>query len=286
MGSLKKLILFGDKSNNNRSFFIFHNLANVLRRSGLLDDFNCGLFAQTLNPLLIFLISIFLEQDSLTGNFRMRHTTTEVLGAPTAASISSLIAEDENLQWQVFVPETYSPGKPPGIFVFVDPNGYGGMPDQYRQLFTNRNLIWIGASSNERNPGASKLRLQAIMAQRLIDQNYRVNLNRVYVGSSGDAALIAVNVLLGASEFGGALYINGSVYWDGGRPENLDDLTRKRHVFIVGMGDKRWPTIQRHYEDYKKDGIENVKLLFRPGTIYDWPESDQMDEALAYLDAR
>ena len=229
--------------------------------------------------------SAALAQEVMTGSFRMNQTPTDVFGAETAASISSVVGVDEELQWQVFVPGNYDRGRPPGIFVFVDPDGWGGMPDQYRLLFTNRNMIWIGASSNERNPGAAKTKLQALMAERLIDQNYAVNLNRLYIGSVGDGALTSVNVLLGANQYNGAIYINGSVYWSGGKPENLGDLARKHHAFIIGTGDDRWQSVRKDYDNYKKDGLENVKLFYRPGKINKWPEVEQMDEALAYLDS-
>lgn len=230
--------------------------------------------------------STAFAQEVLTGSFRMNQTSTDVFGAATAESYSSVIGVDEELQWQVFVPENYDPGRPPGIFVFVDSDGYGGMPDQYRQLFTNRNMIWIGASSNERSPSASKSMLQALMAERLIDSNYAVNLNRLYIGSDGDGALTVINVLLGANQYNGAIYINGSAYWHGGKPDNLGDLARKHHAFIIGSGDERWTTVRQDYDNYKKDGLKNVKLFYRPGTIRKWPDVEQLDEALAYLESR
>lgn len=227
-----------------------------------------------------------IAQEPMTGSFRTSHTTTEVFDPATAEGLSSIISIDEDVQWQVFVPETYDSDRPPGIFVFIDPDGWGGMPDQYRQLFTNRNMIWIGAKSNERKPEETKKMLQALMAKLVIDTNYSVDLSRLYVGSSGDDAYIAMHVLLRANEFKGAIYINGSAYWSGGKPDTFDYLVRKQHVFIIGTGDERWQTVRRDYDNYKNDGIENVKLIYRSGKITKWPEAEQMDEALALLDSR
>ena len=225
-------------------------------------------------------------QQVLTGSFRMSDTTVSVFGQATADGLSKFIDKDEEVQWQVFVPETYDPGRPPGVFIYADPNGYGGMPDQYRQLFTNRNLIWIGANQSRRNPEPAIKMLKAIMAQRVIDTNYAVNLNRLYIGAAGDEAYTALNVLLRSNEFKGAIYINGSAYWSDGKPETFDYLLNKAHVFIVGSDDKRWQAVRRSYDSYKRDGIENAKLIYRSGTIRGWPDAEQMDEALAYLDAR
>jgi hypothetical protein len=226
-----------------------------------------------------------LAQEHITGSFRAGATTAELFDPASAESLSNIVSEGEEVQWQVFVPESYDSDRPPGILIYLDPDGWGGMPDQYRQLFTNRNMIWIGAKSNQRKPDVSKTMLKAIMAQRFLDQNYAVDLNRLFIGSSGDEAYAALNVLLRANEFNGAIYINGSAYWNSGMPETFNFLVEKPHVFIIGSGDERWQQVRRDYENYKKDGIENVELIYRSGTIRDWPDIERMDEALAYLDA-
>jgi hypothetical protein len=223
-------------------------------------------------------------QQNMTGSFRARATLAEVYDAATAEAYSTIIAKDEEVQWQLFVPETYDPERPPGVFIFIDPDGWGGMPDLYRQLFTSRNMIWIGARSNERNPDATRNMVKAMMAQRYLDQNYAVDLNRLNIGSSGDGARAVISVLLRSNDFNGAIYINGSAYWNG-LPDNFDSLLRKPQVFIIGSGDKLWDQVRRDYDNYKKDGIENVELIYRSGTIRGWPDVEQMDEALAYLDA-
>ena len=224
-------------------------------------------------------------QGELTGNFRMSATTLEVFSPADAESISHFIALDEEVQWQVFVPETYDSSRPPGVFIFVDPNGWGGMPDQYRQLFTSRNMIWIGARGGERNPETARKMFKAVMAERIIDKNYTVDLNRLYVGGAGNESVTVLNLMLRASEFNGALYINGSANWGADKPDTFDYLARKPHAFIIGSGDKKWQAVRADYDRYKAGGVENVKLLYRSGTIRDWPDAEQMDEALAFLDA-
>ena len=64
-----------------------------------------------------------IAQDKMTGSFRMSHTTVEVFDPATAEAVSTVIPQDEEVQWQVFVPETYDPSKPPGVFIFADPDG-------------------------------------------------------------------------------------------------------------------------------------------------------------------
>ena len=230
--------------------------------------------------------STTLAQDELTGMFRLSRTTTDILGAPTAQSLSEVAALDEQLQWQVYVPDNYQRSRPPGVFVFVDPDGWGGIPDQFRQLFMARNMIWIGLKRNNRRPTQGKMKLQAVLAARVIEQTYSVDLNRLYIGASGDSVVTAIDVLLTAGEFAGGIYIKGSFYWQDQRLPTVDNLQRKYHVFITGTNDKAKQTVRRDYQNYKKEGIENVKLIFDMDRIGDWPKPDQMDEALAYLDSR
>jgi hypothetical protein len=84
-------------------------------------------------------------QEPLTGMFRITSNTTELIGAPTAQQLDRTIPVEEELQWQTYVPETYDRSNAPGIFVYIDPDGNGVIPDQWRQTFATHNLIWISA---------------------------------------------------------------------------------------------------------------------------------------------
>jgi len=224
-------------------------------------------------------------QSSLTGMFRLTHTTTEILGPQSAQSLSEVIPVDEELQWQVYVPENYQRQKPPGIFIFIDPRGWGGMPDELRTVIDKHNLIWIGAKVNERNPTETKRIWTSILASRFLQGEYAVDLNRLYVGSSGDRAITALNFLMSANEYSGAIFFRGSQYWHGDEPDDIENLRRKHYVFVTGTKDKAKTTIRRDYEKYKKDGFENVKLIFEMGSIGAMLNPEQMDEAIRYLDS-
>jgi hypothetical protein len=217
--------------------------------------------------------------------FRLTQTTTEVAGPQMAQQLSEIIPVNQELQWRVFVPVNYRQDRPPGIFVFVDPKGWGGIPDQWRQVFDSHNLIWIGAAQNERNPAEIKRVWTALLSKYVLENDYALDLNRLYVGSSGSGALTAVNVMLSANEFSGGVYMSGSLYWGENKPEELDLLQRKYHVFITGSNDKAKATVQRDYKNYKRDGIENAKLIFETGRLRDMPEPEHIDEAIRYLDS-
>jgi hypothetical protein len=225
-------------------------------------------------------------QDELTGMFRLTRTTPAIVGQPTAEALSSVIPPNEELQWQVFVPEAYNRQKPPGIFVYIDPNGWGGIPDQWRATFEQQNMIWIGARQTGNNPSEAKLAWTAILAYRAIEQDYRVDLRRLYVGSSGDTAVHALNAMLAANEFTGAVYISGSMHWGTLDEEKLENLRRKRHVFITGSNDKAKSQVRKDYERYQNDGIENARLIFVERGPGETPNAEFVDEAIRYLDTR
>jgi len=242
--------------------------------------------------IALFLIAVSgaqpaaLAQDELRGMFRLTRTTTEIIGAQTAQALNDVIPLDDELQWQVYVPENYDRRKPAGALVFIDPGGWGGMPDQLRPVFDNNNLIWIGANRSSAKYSEARSVWMAILASRVIQQDYAIDLNRLYIGSTGNGATTSLNTVLNANEFVGVIYMSGSAYWGSIKPEQLENLRRKQHVFITGSNDKAKAAIRTDYENYKKDGIANVKLIYDtkgPGKVV---KPEYMDEAIRYLDAR
>lgn len=225
-------------------------------------------------------------QEELTGMFRLTRTTAAIVGQPTAEALSAVIPTDEELQWQVFVPAAYDRQKPPGLFVFIDPNGWGGIPDQWRSVFEQQNMIWIGAKRPRGNVSEAWLAWTAILAYRAIEQDYRVDLLRLYIGSSGDTAVHAINAMLAANEFMGAVYMSGSMHWGTLDADSLENLRRKRHVFITGSNDKAKSKVRSDYKLYQNDGIEDAKLIFVERGPGETPDAELIDEAIRYLDAR
>ena len=225
-----------------------------------------------------------LAEDPFTGTLWLSYTTSAVVGAQTATALAEVFPLDEELEWQVYVPESYNAANPPGVFVFIDPNGYGDMPDEWRTVFDRRNMIWIAMRATSR-PTEAKRIWGAILAARAVDKDYAIDLNRLYLGSLEERALTAINVLLTANEFWGGIYISGSMHWGDRDIPDLDSLKRKHHVFITGTNDRNKKKIRKDYDSYKKDGVVNTKLIFDTDFLPRMPRPEQMDEALAFLDS-
>ena len=225
-----------------------------------------------------------VAQDQLTGMFRMTHTPVEIVGEQLAQALDDTIPADQRLKWQLYVPETYNAARPPGVFVFLDPNGYGGMPDQWRAVFENHNLIWVGPNMDDPRAGENARLWHAIFGLRAVEQEYAIDLNRVYIGAAGRTAVTALNVQLNANEFKGAIYMRTSVMWKSMEADRLEQLQRKRHVFITGTNDDAKAQIRSDYESYQEAGIHGVKLIFDTQRIGKMPDPDHMDEAIRFLD--
>lgn len=237
--------------------------------------------------VLLVLASQALAQEQLTGMFRMNQTPVEVVGEQMALALGDILPADEPLRWQVYVPDTYNDAQPAGVFVFLDPNGWGGLPDQWRFVINDHNLIWVGPNQSERQPSAEKQVWHALLGLRSIEKQYDIDLNRVYIGSSlPQKALISLNTQLVVNDFRGAIYMRGSVMWQDLDPDRLEMLRRKRHVFITGTNDPNKAQIRSDYESYKDAGIEDVKLIFDTRHIGDLPDADHLTEAIRFLDGQ
>jgi len=225
-------------------------------------------------------------QDQLTGTFRLTRQTTDIVRPEIAEALAKVVSKDEQLQWQVYVPESYSPQRPAGLFLYIDPDGYGGMPDKWRQVFANHNMIWVGVKRTQRTTSEARRVWQAILGSRAIEQDYAIDLQRMYVGGSVSTVTTALNTMLTANEFSGAIYMRGSYSVKELSPDHLQAVQRKYHVFITGTNDKNKRRIRSDYEKFQEDGIANVKLIFEMQRLEAMPKPDHMDEAFRFFDAR
>ena len=225
-------------------------------------------------------------QELLTGMFRLTGQTPDIVGPEVAEALDEIISKDEELQWQVFVPESYSPQRSAGLFLYIDPDGYGRIPDHWQRVFVDHNMIWVGIRRTQRETSEVRRVWQAILGSRAIAQDYAIDLQRMYVGGSLGTVPTAINTMLAANEFSGAIYVRGSSRpkeWD---PDHLQAMQRKHHVFITGTNDKNRGRIRADYESYQEDGITNVKLIFDTKRLEAMPKPEHMDEAFQFFDSR
>ena len=158
---------------------------------------------------------------------------SQVLGPEAAAEINHVLLADEMIQWFAYIPENYSPKRPPGVIVYVPSAGRSSVPNEWRPLMDDRNLIWIGPNKGGAGVPVQERVLKAIFAPHVIGNRYTVDEERVYIAGFADGGKVA-NLVQSADPgtFKGGLHICGALFWDENTPNGLDLIRANRHVFI------------------------------------------------------
>ena len=222
-------------------------------------------------------------QDYLTGMFRLTRPPAEIVEPDVAQALDEIVKKNEKLQWQIYVPETYTPERPAGLFVYIDPDGHGRIPDRWTPVFDSHNIIWVGVRQTQRNPKPARRIWQAILGARAMEEDYAIDFQRMYVGGTRETVPLAVSTMLTANEFGGGIYTRGSFFSPEIAPDLVEALQRKAHVFITGTNDDGKRQIQSDYESYQERGISKVKLIFDNQRLGEVGSPEQMDEAFRFL---
>ncbi len=222
-------------------------------------------------------------QEVMTGMFRLTKQSTEIVQPDFAQALDQVIKKDEKLQWQLYVPESYDPDRPPGLFVYVDPDGHGRIPDDWPAVFDRHNVIYVGVRQSQRDASPTRKTWQAILGARALEADYAIDFQRMYVGGTRQTVPVATNVILTANEFSGAVYTRGSFLSSQFTGDHIQSLQRKAHVFITGTNDEAKQKVRSDYEAYQRLGISNVTLIFDNQRLGAVGSAEQMDEAFRFL---
>ena len=82
------------------------------------------------------------------GAYAFTGTTLSLLGDEAASNFEDIIPKDEDISWQVYVPETYSPDKPAGLVIYISPSNSGVLPEAWSATLKDQNLIWVSANNS------------------------------------------------------------------------------------------------------------------------------------------
>ena len=126
-----------------------------------------------------------------TGSLRLMMSPSQVLGPEMAAELNHLLLSDEMIEWGLYVPGHYSPKRPPGVIVFVPSQSSGALPDNWRALMDEKNLIWMGPRVAGASEPSNERVLKAVLAPYAIADRYTVDRNRVYIAGYSDGGKVA-----------------------------------------------------------------------------------------------
>ena len=74
-------------------------------------------------PLLFAASSLSAESDGIprTGYFKVEFSPQELLGEQGVIDAADILRSDDNISWQLYVPDTYDATRPAGVVVYVSP---------------------------------------------------------------------------------------------------------------------------------------------------------------------
>jgi dienelactone hydrolase len=246
-----------------------------------------------IKPLLIIILlfecttSATAQNLSLkTGEFTKTSTVLELMGETDGQNFADKISITDPIEWEVYVPQNYSPDNPAGILVFINSRDSGKIEEEWRPVMDHTNLIYIGAN-NAGNQVAIPRRIAfAIMAPKLISNAYNVNPDRVYLsGFSGGSRVASLVATEYNNLFKGAVYNSGVNYWGDAARDRYEEMKDNNYVFITGTEDFNLDDTQEVFKNYREVGMKNIKLIIVPDMAHKRPSAEILESGINYLDS-
>jgi predicted esterase len=210
-------------------------------------------------------------------------TPRELLPPAQAASLAYALDPDRRITFHVRLP----PGAGPhGVLVFVSPRDDAEPREGWAEVLDHRDLAWIAAEGFGNDRRSAQRVLVALMALKQLQRMLPLDRDRLYIGGMSGGGRIASQALARfPGFFSGALCIVGADYVT---PESglAPELATKRVVFMTGDGDFNRREIRRIYLRYLDAGVSQSHLIDMRDFDHQYPDADQLDEALDLLDRR
>ncbi len=227
------------------------------------------------------------EANQRTGEFTISSTVLEIMGETDAPSFASKISITDPIEWEVYVPQNYDPGKASGILVFINSRNSGKIEEEWKVVMENTNLIYIGANDSGNDIAIAQRVAYAIIAPRFINNSYYIDPDRIYVsGFSGGSRVASMVATEYNNLFKGAIYNSGVNYWGEDAQPSYDEMKNNYYVFMTGTEDFNLEDTKQVYDAYQNIGVKNSKLIIVPDMAHKRPDAGHLEDALNYIDMR
>ncbi len=207
--------------------------------------------------------------------------------------------------FELFVPESYAPERPHGVFVWLAPIPFGGFTSpELAEVLAARRLIWAGANrAGNRRATWNRVGL-ALDAVHNLERLFSIDRRRVYVaGYSGGGRLASSLSMLFPEVFSGAFPQFGCDYFEPVAvpdrpgalwparfppPRDLARLKREgRFVLLTGERDFNRSQTWAISERMLRDGFERVTYLEIPSADhYHGFDREWFERGIEALDAQ
>ena len=186
-----------------------------------------------------------------------------------AASFSEILEVNEALKWNIYVPENYNPASPPGIIIHMPRNNMLHMPIGWADMMDEKNLIFISLN-NAKHLLQNKEMLISVLATPFLQNQYKIDTNRVYIIASADRCYPASAAMqIYPQIFNGIVYSTCEpINWQDNIPENLAQMNENRYIFIASRENLIKQAVRRSARKYRNAGITNIEYLLVPSLGY------------------
>jgi predicted esterase len=204
------------------------------------------------------------------------------------------------LSFEVFVPRSYRPDVPHGLFVWM---GVTDVPPAWRDVLARHKLILVVANTRK---GRVAVYGQALDAVHNLKKLYSIDENQVYASGFSAGGQMATMMVRGFPEvFRGGLFLMGGYFYHSRETENglreptvevafpawkglIDELKNTTKLVIVKAGnDTRWTAAEGRsdYQALLLDGFTHVSYLEIPGLGHVPPNAGWFEKGVAALDS-
>jgi len=212
-----------------------------------------------------------------------RSATLRSLFAPEEiAALAKTMPPDQTVRFRVW----WSEARNPGVLVFVSPTDSGEPPAGWLALLQQKQLSWIAADGFGNEELVAQRVLVAVMGLALAQRSATLDRKRIYVGGmSGGGRIASMTAPRFPEMFSGGLYIVGANFWipDDARLKQL--AAANRYVFITGERDFNHNDVNRVFSRYRSNGLNSSLLMDLPGYGHEYPNVEQLGQAIDFLDA-
>lgn len=209
-------------------------------------------------------------------------TLSALFSADVAEELAKTIFAEQTLRFRIRVPQNAALS---GVLVFVKPIDSGEVPEHWAAELDRLNLIWVAADDfgNEK-PSAQRV-LAALAGLRLIENSQAIDSKRVYIGGmSGGGRIASQTITRFPGQFRGALYIVGADFWTSTEVPLQPRIAANRYVFVTGSRDFNQRDMRRVFSKYQAAGVTQTLLMDLPGFGHEYPNAEQLGQAIAFLD--
>lgn len=229
----------------------------------------------TLSIICLWSVSAYTQE---TGEFLIRTTPAEILGSK-AGNYNSYIGEDEELTWEIYVPENYNASKPAGIMVFAGAPTIVREPSGWLSVLKDKNIIWVAARRSGNAASIYQKELLAMLSVPLIQSRYSIDEDRIYITGEGRTAARAA--LDYPQIFSGAIFM-GDRLWEDNAETKISNVRDHRYVFVTREL-SAFPKGNRYaYNKFRNAGVSASKIVHIKGHHrYNRPK---FAESIDYLD--